>query len=158
MAAINIPGVGEKLGVEYTRVVTFGGSSNADVHLSSTILSTVGGAVALININEPNVFVKNMQLQVAAKLTTSTGTFTIGDSDDADGYFTDTAIVGTSTAANFNDMSTAGGYGMGKRYTLSHVINVTKAGAAASVISANSVAKVRVTYVRGVADSLNANT
>jgi len=157
MGALNIPGVAEKLGVEYIRAVTFGGSSNADVHLSSTVLGTAGGAVALININEPNVFVKNIQLQVAAKLTTSTGTFTIGDTD-VDGYWTDTLIVGTSTAANFNDMSTTVAYGMGKLYTSSDVINVTKAGAAASAISANSLVKARVIYVRGVEDSLNANT
>ena len=149
MGALNIPGVGEKLGVEYTRVVSFGGSSNADVHLSSTVLGTAGGTLALININEPDVFIKGIDLQVAAKLTTSTGTFTIGDTD-VDGFWTDTLIIGTTTSAAWQAMSTAVAYGGGKVYSSSDVINVTKAGAAASVISANGLVNPQVKYQRGV--------
>lgn len=158
MSALNIPGVGERLGREYTRVVSFGGSSSADAHLSSTVLGTAGGAVALININEGGVEIKEMAFQVASKLTTSTGTFTIGDSDDADGFFTDTNLVGTSTGARFQDMTSAVGYAGGKMYSSSGVINVTKAGAAASAVSSASLVNVRVRYVRGSDSNINPST
>lgn len=158
MSALEIPGVGEKLGVPYVKAFTFGGSSDADVHLSSTQLGTAGGVVPLININESGIYIEALDVQVAAKLTTSTGTFTIGDSDDADGFWTDTLLVGTTTSASFNKMASTVGYGAGKVYTSSHIINVTKAGAAASTISAASLVKCKVKYIRGCDTDLNPNT
>jgi len=159
MGALNIPGVGERVGREYARVVSFGSISSADVQLSSTELSTAGGTVALININEPNVFIKSLEFQVAGKLTSSSGTFTIGDSDDVDGFVTDTLLVGTSTGAVWSNMSSGVGYAAGKVYTSSGVINVTKAGAAVPAASQlTGLCNVRVRYVRNADTDLNPST
>jgi hypothetical protein len=158
MGALNIPGVGERVNREYTRVVSFGSIAAADVQLSSTELSTAGGTVALININEPNVEIKELAFQVAGKLTTSSGTFTIGDSDDPDGFVTDTLLVGTATGARFNVMASSVGYAGGKVYTSPGVINVTKAGAAVPAASQlTGICNVRVRYIRN-ADDTNPST
>ena len=159
MSAINIPGVGEKLGVEYIRAGTFGGSTSADVQFDTLVLSTSAGVYPIVNINEAGVWVKDIDVQVVSKLTTSTGTFVIGDSDDADGYWTDTLIVGTSTGAVFNKSASSVGYAGGKVYNSTHVINVTKGGAAASASVSTSLVKYRIRYIRGMSDTdLNANT
>ena len=159
MGALNIPGVGERVNREYTRVVSFGSIASADVQLSSTELSTAGGTVALININEPNVEIKELAFQVAGKLTTSSGTFTIGDSDDADGFVTDTLLIGTATGARFQEMASTVGYTGGKVYTSSGVINVTKAGAAVPAASQlTGLCNVRVRYVRNADSGINPST
>lgn len=158
MSAIQIPGVGEKIGVEYIRAGTFGGSSDADVQFDTLVLSTSAGVYPIVNINEPGVWVEGIEVQVVSKLTTSTGTFVIGDSDDADGYWTDTLLIGTSTGAAFNKSASTVGYAGGKVYNSSHVINVTKGGAAASASVSSSLVKYRVRYMRGCDINLNANT
>jgi len=158
MSALEIPGVGERVGREYIRALTFGGSSDADVQITAAQLGTAGGTIPLININEAGVYVKDIDVQIVSKLTTSTGTFTIGDSDDADGYWTDTLLVGTSSGAVYNKSASTVGYAGGKLYTSRHVINVTKGGAAASAVSATSLAKLKVRYIRGCDTNLNANT
>lgn len=155
--AINIPGVGERVGLEYTRAFTFGNSSDAEIALDTGLLATGTSTYALININEPGVFIKNIALQVVSKLTTSTGTFVIGDTD-IDGYWTDTLLVGTTTSASFNNMSTAVAYGAGKVYNATDTINLTKGDAAASAASATSLVKARVTYIRGADSDLNPGT
>lgn len=156
--AINIPGVGERLGREYVRAFTFGNSSDAEVALDTGLLATGTSTYALVNLNEPGVYVKDIQLQIAAKFTTSTGTFTIGDSDDVDGYWTDTLFNGAATGAVFGNMATTVGYAAGKVYNSSGVINLTKALAAASATSATSLAKAKIRYIRGCDTDLNANT
>ena len=159
MGALNIPGVGERVNREYTRVVSFGSIDSADVQLTATQLGTAGGVVPLININEKNVEIKELAFQVAGKLTTSSGTFTIGDSDDADGFVTDTLLVGTSTGAVWSNMSSGVGYGAGKLYTSSGVINVTKAGAAVPAASQlTGLCNVRVRYIRNADESINPST
>jgi len=152
--AINIPAKGERLGRSYYRAFSFGLSSDADVPLDSDVGSTGTFTYALININEPNVLVEDISLQVVSKLTTSTGTFTIGDTD-VDGYWTDTLLVGTTTSASWNAMSTAVAYAGGKLYTDTDVINLTKGGAAASAVHTTSLVKARVKYMRGCDTNLN---
>ena len=157
MGAIEIPGVGEKLGVEYVRVGSFGGSSDADVAFDTLVLSTGAGVYPIVNIREPGVWIEGIELQVVSRLTTSTGTFIIGDAADPDGYWTDTLLVGTSSGAAFNRSASSVGYAGGKVYTSSNVINVTKGGAAASASVSSSLVKYRVRYVRGRNTDLNAN-
>jgi hypothetical protein len=156
--AINIPGAGERLGREYIRAFTFGNSSDAEIALDTGLLATGTSTYGLVNINEPGVFVKSLELQVVAKFTTSTGTFIIGDSDDPDGYWTDTLFNGAATGAVFGNMATSVGYAAGKVYTSTHVINLTKGDAAASAISASSLGKAKIRYIRGCDTDLNANT
>lgn len=158
MSALEIPGVGERVGREYVRAATFGGSSNADIVFDTGVLATGASVYPIININEAGVYIKDIDVQVVSKLTTSTGTFTIGDSDDADGYWTDTLLVGTSTGAVYNKSASTVGYAGGKLYTSSHVINVTKGGAAASASVSSSLVKFKVRYIRGCDTNLNANT
>jgi len=152
---INIPGIGEELGVEYTRMTSFGLSSNAEIALDTCIQSTALAQYALVNINEPNVFIKNVEIQVAAELTSSTGLFTIGDTDDVDGYWTDTLIVGTATSAVWANMATTVAYAQGKLYTSSSVIELGNTGAAVSAVGSACLVNLRVTYKRGCDTNLN---
>ena len=155
---MNIPGIGEETGVEYTRMSSIGASTGAEIALDTVFLSTTATSYAMININEPNVLVKSIELQVAAVLTTSTGTFTIGDTADGDGYWTDTLLVPTTTGAVWSNMATSVGYGAGKLYTTSDVISLVKAGAAASALGASSLLNFRVTYRRGMDTDLQPST
>jgi len=156
--AINIPGVGERLGREYVRAFTFGNSSDAEIALDTGLLATGATTYALVNINEPNVFIKGIDVQIVAKFTTSTGTFVIGDGTDTDGFWTDTLFNGAATGAVFGNMATSVGYGAGKLYTSTDTIDLVKDNAAASTISTASLAKARVHYIRGCDTNLQANT
>lgn len=155
--AIDIPGVGERLGQVYVRAFTFGNSTGAEVALDTGLLATGTSVYGLININEPGVYVKDFQLQIVSKFTTSTGTFIIGDTDDEDGYWTDTLFAGTATGAVFGNMATTVGYAAGHVYTAPGVINLTKKLAAASAASASSLAKAKIIYIRGCETDLNPN-
>lgn len=157
--AVNIPNIGDgRVGDFRIMAFTFGCSSDAEVQLDTNVQATGEFTYALVNLNEPNVFIKSVDLQVVSKLTTSTGTFVIGDGTDTDGYWTDTLLVGTTTSAVFNNMSTSVGYGAGKLYTAADTIDLVKGAAAASAISTSSLVKCRVSYIRGADTDLSPNT
>ena len=138
MAALTIPGVGERIGRRYQRVVSIGVTGeSADVDLATTTTTNI-----LINVNEPNVMVHKLERQVVVAFDTTV--ITVGDSDDADGFWTDT-IFGHTTAAVF-DVDTAGAYEAGRLYTSSQVINLTIGTAAPTT----GKALFRVEYSRGV--------
>jgi len=148
MAALNIPSEGERVG-RYMRTVTFGtATASPDVTITTTGTQTV----ALANINEANVFVEKVEAQVIEALT-STVTITIGDGDDADGYWTDTLFLPASTAATFNVADTTVGYAAGKLYTSSDTIDIVATGA-----NSAGLAKVRITYFRGADTDLAPDT
>jgi hypothetical protein len=143
MSALNIPGIGERTGERYIRTVDFGftGETGVDVEIAAT------GDVALININEPNVFVHSLDKQVVAVLNAAaTFTINIGDGADSDGYWTDTLFLSTTCDAVFANAGTTVAYAAGKLYTTTDVINVNNAG---SALTAGHV-KLRIEYSRGV--------
>lgn len=139
MAALNIPGIGERIGPRYQRVVTFGASGESP----DVSFSTSTGDFALINVNEPNVFVHKIEAQNIVALDTTA--ITVGDTSDADGFWTDT-LLGHTTSAVFNSPATTVGYAAGKLYTSSQAINVNIATAAPTT----GKIKFRVEYSRGV--------
>lgn len=136
MAALVIPGVGERVGRMYQRVVTFGVSGESpDVNVTSQAVWPV------ININEANVMVHKLERQVVVAFDTTV--ITIGDTDDADGYWTDT-LFGHTTAGVFDECSGAA-YEAGRLYTSSQAINVT----IGTADHTTGKAKLRITYSRG---------
>jgi len=141
MAALEIPGVGEPLGQTQVRIMTFGASGE-----SPTVnIGSGTGTTALFNINEPNVFVEKIESQVVLKISSAgTGAMTIGDSDDVDGYWTDTLLLITTTAAVFNNMATTVAYAQGRLYTATQTIDLIKASAIASV----GKVRLRISYFR----------
>jgi hypothetical protein len=143
MAALNIPGIGEALGRNYMRVMTFGATGESpDV----SIASTTTGAVVLANVNEADVFVHDIEKQVVIAFDGATSLeFTVGDGDDVDGYWTDTLFVPTTSDAVFGNMATTVGYAQGKMYTSSDTIDLGITGG----LTAGK-AKLRFTYSRGV--------
>lgn len=146
MAALVIPGKAEALG-RFTRTLTWGvAAESPDVSVASA------GTYALINVNEPNVFVEKIESQVVIAHT-ATAVITIGDSSDVDGYWTDTLYQLGTSAAVFNAPATTVGYAAGKLYTSSQAINVTITGTMAAGKS-----KLRVTYVRGADTDLGPAT
>lgn len=153
MSALEIPGIGEPLGQRIMREVSFGASGESpDVTIGSGT-----GTTALVNIQEPNVFIDNVESQVVVKVCTAgTGAvaMTIGDSDDVDGYWTDTLLNVAATAAVWSNMSTTVGYGAGRLVTSTLSINLTKG---AALASAGKV-KLRITYYRNADTDLNAAT
>ena len=123
--------------------MTFGATGESpDVSIGSTTT----GAVALININEPNVFVHSIESQVVVAFDGATSLeFSIGDGDDSDGYWTDTLFVPTSSGAVFGNMASSVGYAAGKLYTGSDTIDLTITGG----LTAGK-AKLRIDYSLGV--------
>ena len=143
MAALDIPGIGERTGERYIRTVDFGytGETGIDVAVAAT------GDVALININEPNVFVHRLDKQVVAVLNAAaTFQIIIGDCDDSDGYWTDTLFLSTTCDAVFANAGTTVAYAQGKLYTATDIIAVNNAG---SALTAGHV-RLRIEYSRGV--------
>jgi len=149
--AISIPGVGEGLSKFVTRTFTFG-TATASPDVSVT---TGTGLTTLVNINEANVFVKSFDLQVIEVLATAgTAANTIGDSDDADGYWTDTLANLAATAAVFANMATSVAYAGGRLYTVTDVISLTRGTAGAK----KGLVKARIQYMRNADTNLNPAT
>ena len=152
MAALEIPGVGEALG-RHIREFSFGASGESpDVTIGSGT-----GTTALVNIQEPNVFIEDLETQVViAVCTASTGavSMTIGDSDDVDGYWTDTLLNVAATSGDFANMTTTVAYAQGHLVTSTLSINLIKGSALASA----GKVKCRITYWRGVDTDLNPAT
>ena len=151
MSALNIPGIGERTGERYIRTVDFGftGETGIDVALAAT------GDVALININEPNVFVHSLDKQVRTVFNAaSTFALAIGDCDDSDGYWSDTLFLSTTCDAVFANAGTTVAYAQGKLYTTTDIIGVNVSGAA--VTAGNC--RLRIEYSRGVDTDLNPAT
>lgn len=151
MAALDIPGIGEVPGRVYQRVVTFGDTGESpDVGIASTTT----GAVALINLNEANIFIHNLEKQVVVAFDGATSLeFSLGDGDDPDGFWTDTLFVPTTSDAVFGNMASTVAYAQGHLYTSSDTIDLTITGG----LSAGK-GKLRVTYSRGVDTDLNPAT
>lgn len=147
--AVNIPQIGDVLG-SHVMAFTFGVSSDSpDVDIS-----TVAGAQALVNINDVNIRVEKVETQVVTAFDGATSlAFTIGDGDDADGYWTDTLMDFASTAAVFNSPATTVGYAAGKTYTSTDTIDLTVTGGMTA-----GKAKVRISYRIGVDTDLDADT
>jgi hypothetical protein len=138
MAALNIPGVGERIGPIYQRVMTYGATAESP----DVSFATATGDVILININEANVFVYSLEAQnVIAYDTTA---MIVGDGDDTDGWWTDTLLDHTTDGV-FN-WTTGVGYGTGKLYTSSDTIDINVSVAKATT----GKTKFRITYQRGV--------
>jgi hypothetical protein len=151
MAALDIPGVGENLG-KHIRIMTFGAvGESPDVAIGSGT-----GTTALVNINEPNVFVESIESQVVLAIATagSLVAMTIGDGDDVDGYWTDTLQNVAATSAVFANQASSLGYFGGKLYTVTDTIDLKKVVAKASV----GKVRLRVRYWRGVDTNLNPAT
>ena len=152
MSALEIPGIGEPLGQTIKRVVSFGATGeSADVTIGSGT-----GTTALINIQEPNVFVKSVEKQVVVAVCTATGgiAMTIGDSDDVDGYWTDTLLLETTTETAWANQATTVGYAQGRLVTSSLSINLVKGTALASA----GKVRLRITYIRNADTNLNPST
>lgn len=153
MAALEIPGIGEPLGQRQVRVLTFGASGESP----DVIIGSGTGTTALVNIQEANVFVENVESQVVMKVCTAAAgavAMTIGDSDDVDGYWTDTLLNVAATSAVFANMATTVGYAAGRLVTSTLSINLVKASALASA----GKVRLRITYVRNADTNLNAAT
>lgn len=143
MSALNIPGIGERTGERYIRTVDFGftGETGVDVALAAT------GDAALVNINEPNVFVHSLDKQVIAVFNAAaTFTVNIGDCEDDDGYWSDTLFLSTTCDAVFANAGTTVAYAAGKLYTTTDIIAVN---IATSALTAGH-ARLRIEYSRGV--------
>jgi hypothetical protein len=153
MTALNIPGVGEPVGQRLQRIMTFGASGESpDVSIGSGT-----GTTALININEPNVFVVGIEPQLVMKICTAgTGVvaMTIGDGTSVAGYWTDTALNVAATSAVFANMATSAVFSQGKLYTTSDTIDLVKGAAFASA----GKMRLRITYVRNADTNLNPAT
>jgi hypothetical protein len=138
MAALDIPGVGERVG-RYIRTLDVGFTGEgADVTVTSA------GTYALFNINEPNVMVHKIDKQVIIPFT-ATGSLTIGDTDDVDGYWLDTLFLSSVCDAVFANQSTVHAYYGGKLYTSTNIIEMVKTGDLAA-----GKARLRIEYSRGV--------
>lgn len=143
MAALDIPGIGEALGRNWMRVMSFGATGESpDV----SIASTTTGAVVLANLNEANIFVHDIEKQIIIPFDGATSlAFEIGDGDDSDGYWTDTLLVPTTSDAVYGNMASTVAYAQGKLYTSSDTIDLIVTGG----LTAGK-ANLRFTYSRGV--------
>ena len=138
MAALDIPGVGERVG-RYVRTVEFGFTGESvDVEVAAA------GTYALANINEPNIMVHKIDKQVVMAFN-ATAVMVIGDCDDTDGYWLDTLFLSSVCDAVFANQSTAHAYYGGRLYTTTGVIDLNTTGA----VSAGR-AKLRIEYSRGM--------
>ena len=146
MAALNIPGIGEEAGKRYIRVLTVG------VSTASPNVTATSGDNIIVNINEANVFVEGIELQIVEAFT-STAVHMIGDSVDSDGWWTDTILIPATSTAVFNAASSAMAYHNGKLYSSTDTILWNQTGATAA-----GLAKLRITYQRGVDTDLAPNT
>jgi hypothetical protein len=142
MSALNIPGIGKRIGQHWLAVMTFGATGESpDVSIGST--ST--GVVALFNVNESDVFVHSIEKQVVIAFDGATTlAFEIGDGDDSDGFWTDTLFDFASSGAVFANMASSVGYAAGKLYTGSDTIDLTITGG----LTAGK-AKLRIDYTLG---------
>jgi len=151
MAALDIPGIGERTGERYIRTMNFGftGETGIDAALAAT------GDVALININEPNVFVHKIDKQIFVPFAAgATFAMCIGDCDDSDGYWSDTVFLSTTCDAVFANMSTTVAYAQGKLYTATDIIGVN---VVTTAVTAGN-CRLRIEYSRGVDTDLNPAT
>jgi hypothetical protein len=138
MAALDIPGIGERVG-RFIRTVDIGYTGEgADVTIAAA------GTYAIANINEPNVMVHKIDKQVIIPFT-ATGSLTIGDTDDVDGYWLDTLFLSSVCDEVFANQSTVHAYFGGRLYTSTNVIDLVKTGALAA-----GKARLRIEYSRGV--------
>jgi hypothetical protein len=154
MAALDIPGVGEPFGVTIIREFTVGASGESpDVTLSSA-----AAQVAIVNINEPNVFVEDImascQITIATNNTGVIG-LAIGDGTDTDGWWTAATLPTSSAAAPvYANMATSMGFYGGKLYATTDTIDIGKTIAVASV----GKLELRITYQRSADTNLNPAT
>lgn len=137
MAALTIPGIGERTGLTYIRTMTWGHSSE-----SPDVGCTTGGTVPIIRITEANVFVEKLEAQVV-EANTGTTVLVIGDGDNTEGWWTDTLYLLDSSAPVYNVPTTAIGYAAGKLYTSSDTIDIVFTGVLAAGKN-----KMRVSYHR----------
>ena len=140
MTALSIPGIGERTGERYQRVVDFGFTGE-----DADVIVTAAADYPLININEPNVMVHKLDKQVVIPFgATATFTLTIGDTD-VDGYWTDTLFLSTTCDAVFANVASTVAYAAGRLYTSTDVINLTN-----SIVINAGRARLRIEYSRGV--------
>jgi len=152
MSALNIPGIGERIGERYIRKVDVGflGETGIDVALSSAT-----GDVAIININEPNVFVHSLKKQQRVPFTAgATFKIIVGDCNDSDGYWTDTLYLTTTCDAVFVEAGTTAAYAMGHLYTTTDIIAVNQS----EVVVTGGSARFLIEYTRGVDTDLSPAT
>mgnify|MGYP001305436819 CR=1 FL=1 len=137
MAALDIPGVGERVG-RHIRTVEFGYTGETvDVAVAAA------GTYALANIEEANVIVHKIDKQVVMPFN-ATAVMVIGDCDDTDGYWLDTLFLSSVCDAVFANQSTVHAYYGGRLYTTTGVIDLHTTGA----VTAGR-AKLRIEYSRG---------
>ena len=138
MAALDIPGVGERVG-RYIRTVDFGFTGEgADVTV------TAAGTYALANINEANVIVHAIDKQIIIPFT-ATSVMIMGDCADCDGYWTDALLLSSVCDVVFANQATTVGYFGGRLYTATDIIELETTGAVAA-----GKARLRIEYSRGV--------
>ena len=137
MAALDIPGVGERIG-RYIRTVDFSFTGDG-----GDVIVTAAGTYALANINEANVIVHKIDKQVIIPFT-ATAVMVIGDCDDTDGYWLDTLFLSSVCDAVFANQSTVHAYFGGRLYTATDVIDLNTTGAVAA-----GKARLRIEYSRG---------
>jgi hypothetical protein len=140
MSALEIPGIGERIGERYQRIIDFGFTGEASVD----VVVTAAGAYPVVNINEPNVFIHKIDKQVVADFNSTAVCGDIGDTD-VDGYWTDCLFLPAATQAVFANVTTTVAYAAGRLYTTTDVINVTLTNA---VTEGN--ARLLIEYSRGV--------
>jgi hypothetical protein len=125
--AIQIPAVGESgVGPPHgimSEHFTVGFATTNDVVITATGNYTLASVV--VTGPEDSIIVHDIKTQVTTAFTTSV-VFTLGDSDDVDGYGTDTLINPAATGAAFKKAATA--YAEGKKYTAAQTIDIPVSG------------------------------
>ena len=152
MAALDIPGIGERTGERYIRKVDFGFAGETGINVT---LATATGDVAIININEPNVFVHKIDKQVRVPFTAgATFKIVIGDCADSDGYWSDTLFLTTTCDAVFANAASTLAYWNGHLYTTTDIIAVNQS----EVVVTGGSCRLRIEYSRGMDTDLNPAT
>jgi len=151
MTKLYIPGEGERIGPTYQRIVTVGNSTGDSPDVNTQSASAV---FPIVEITEANVMVHNVEVQIVDTFIDS-GVYTIGDTTDPDGFWTDT-LFNTASSAVFANMATTVAYAQGRLYTAAQSIDVTRSGNIGT--NTEGLAKIRVTYSRGVDTDLAPST
>jgi hypothetical protein len=141
MSAITIPGIGEPAIGTMRHVVSFGAATTSP----DVILGTSTGEFPVFEVEE-GVFVTNIEMQVVEAFDGATALdLSIGDTDNAAGWWTDTlANVIGSSAAVYNSPSSAVTYAGGKRYNAHEEIDISFVAGTVTAGKAN----LRISYNR----------
>ncbi len=109
---VNIPVEGDfypnSPAVEKFKLITFGASTDADVVIGAT------GVYNMFYISQPCI-VTGMRARIDTAFT-ATMTMTVGDSDDEDGYYTDTDLGPDDSDTEYLWEDAGGAYAKGRNY------------------------------------------